>query len=275
MEKNIFEDIKKIVIFNILDLWNILNSDFVILWFLISLLILLSPVLNVFSIAAIILIFIICVRNFVKELSIDPEYIYFFVNPSENTDKIPKIENIFKQSMKNLLATFFNSLLIILLVNMGWIIFSILLYLLTITMNTKIIMKTLIIILIILLCFSMVLIQIITYLLLPLILLKMVECESTKDLIYNILYIWQDLQDENTLIFFRSLIFDSFWRIVIISFFSIPFAIFFLVLYKFLIINPLFSIFMGWFIISLILGLLIVLFIIDFTKNYYVYFHYV
>lgn len=270
-----FQDIKTILVYNFRDIWALVNSELIILWFLISFNFLLFPIINLISLVTLTLIIILSVKYFIKEITLSKEYLEFFVNPAENYDLAPKIEKMFKIKREDLKNIVLNSILTFILLNINGILFFISVYIFVLLMSSNIFLKNFFIFLIIIFSILFLTVELIFIILSPLILLKAIEADSYKNLFYDSLRLWEELQDENTIIFFRSLFFDTFWRIITISIISFPIILFILSLYKLLFLNIFFSIFIGWLILSILLGLFVTLFIIDFTKNYYIYFSFV
>lgn len=268
-----FEDIKNLVKMNFKDLNGIINSDFIVYWFLLSLIFLLFPLLNVLALILFFATLIFFLRYFIREVGMKTEFLEFFVNPGESSI-FPKIEGIWKDK-RELKISFMNSFLLFFMLNIGLFIFLFFFYIFLLLVKVNFFLKSMLIILLVLFMFFLVLLQISLYIFFPLLLLKAIENDSYKELFFSILTLWDDFYDENTLIFFRSLIFDLFWRFVILILISLPVILFFILFFKFLIINFWFSLFIGWLCISFVLGLFFTFFTIDFVKNYYVYFHYV
>jgi|GEM_PF-1826586 len=117
-------------------------------------------------------------------------------------------------------------------------------------------------------------IQIIWYFLFPVIILKAIEINSISEFYYNVLYIFDDLNDNNTLMFFKNLFVDIFWDLLVLSIFYLPFVIWNLFLIKVIMTNFIFFFLLNWIILSFFIAIFLTLFFIRFTKNYYLYFFY-
>ena len=272
------QDLKNIIIYNFKDIITIINTDFIIYWFIVSLIFFLLPLINALSLIILYLFLVLSLKYFINLLSIDNKLIEFFVNPAENLEMATrgiKLENIFKYSWREIKKILGYSITAFLFMNLPLIIVALLVYGLLGIIKINFFLKGLVIGLLLLLIFGLVLVYVIMYIIYPLILLKGLEAQNLQDFLNHLLYIWQDLYDENTLIFFRSLFFDLFWRLVVIFIISLPLIAFFILFYKLLIINFIFSLFFGWLFCCLIIGLFFTLFTIDLVKNYYIYFYYV
>ena len=272
------QDLKNIIIYNFRDILTIINTDFIIYWFIVSLIFFLLPLINALSLIILYLFLVLSLKYFINLLSIDNKLIEFFVNPAENLEMATreiKLENIFKYSWSEIKKILGYSITAFLFMNFPLIVIALLVYGLLGIIKINFFLKGLVIGLLLLLIFVLVLVYVIMYIIYPLILLKGLEAQGLRDFLNHLLYIWQDLYDENTLIFFRSLFFDLFWRLVVIFIISLPLIAFFILFYKLLIINFIFSLFFGWLLCCLIIGLFFTLFTIDLVKNYYIYFYYV
>jgi hypothetical protein len=117
-------------------------------------------------------------------------------------------------------------------------------------------------------------IQIIWYFLFPVIILKAIETNKIGEFYYNVLYIFDDLNDNNTLMFFKNLFVDIFWDLLVLSIFYLPFVILNLFLIKIVMTNFIFFFLLNWIILSFFIAIFLTLFFIRFTKNYYLYFFY-
>ncbi|MFN4219800.1 MAG: hypothetical protein ACK4GJ_02625 [bacterium] len=270
------EDIKILLRYNFKDLFAILNTEFIVYSFFISFVILLLPLINFFALIFLNFFLILSLRYLIEEVSLNKDLLEFVTSPADNINKNPfNIEKMLKTTQNQIKQIFINSLVTFFFTNIWMIIAIFLIYLFITILKTSLPFKTFIIIVIVVVLSLTLLIQIMLYIIFPLILLKQIECDITKELVYNLFYIWQDFYDENTLIFFRSLFFDLFWRFLTILIITLPVILFFFVFYKVILTNIIFAIFVGWLFFSLIIGLFLTLFAIDFVKNYYVYFHFV
>jgi hypothetical protein len=117
-------------------------------------------------------------------------------------------------------------------------------------------------------------IQIIWYFLFPVIILKAIESNKIGEFYYNVLYIFDDLNDNNTLMFFKNLFVDIFWDLLVIIIFYLPFIILNLFLIKVIMTNFIFFFLLNWIVLSFFIAIFLTLFFIRFTKNYYLYFFY-
>lgn len=269
------DDLKGILVFNFKDIWAILNTDFIIYWFIWVFLFMVLPFLNVVSLVFIFFFLSFSLRYFLRLVLEDPESLKFFVSPSDFTNN-SFIEDMFRDLKWGYVKeVFFNSLFVLLFFLFLILFFSFLVYLFIFLLKLNFFLKSLVMFVVVLSLIIIVFLLIFYLLLFPLVLLKIIECQGFRDLIINLVLIYQDLYDENTAIFFRSLFFDLFWRGVVLTFIFSPFLVFFFIFYKIIIANFIFALFIGWFLISLFLGLFVVFFVIDFVKNYYIYFHYV
>ncbi|MCS7165631.1 MAG: hypothetical protein RMJ51_05100 [Candidatus Calescibacterium sp.] len=270
------EDIKKIIRYNFLDIYGIINSEFVVYSSIISFILLTFPILSIFSLIFLIFFISLSIKHYIRELSVDSSFINFFVSPADNYSLAPKVEKIFKNIDKNeMKVCLINSVLCFLVLNIWVLVIIFLIYIFSILIKSSFYMKPLIIGTIVLFIFLLSLLQIFLYVLFPLILLKIIESSNYVEFLNNVFRIWDDLRDENTLIFFRSLIFDTFWRFLVLVIISSPVLFFLLIFYKILISNFIFSVLIGWVLISLEVGIFLTLFVIDMVKNYYIYFHFV
>lgn len=270
------EDIKALIKHNFRDILGIINSDFIVYWFLLSFIFFVLPLINIFSLLILNFFLVLSFRYFIKEAGINKDFLEFLLNPcSSNRPDIFKLENMFKIEKNEVTEIFFNSLITFAFTNIWVILFLIVFYLFLMILKTSFFAKSFVVFILILLMSTLIFIQFMVYVISPLILLKQIESKNIKELIYNLFYIWQDFYDENTLIFFRSLFFDLFWRVIVIFFCVSPILIFLMLFYKVLITNLIFSIFMGWIFLCLIFGIFFTFFAIDFVGNYYIYFGFV
>lgn len=308
---NLSKDILIFINFSIRDIFSIFTSNFVIFFLIYFFLLLLFPIFNFFVII-LLLAFSIYLFKFI--LPRIQDILEYFVNPSfiqddeviyekfldqlknlKDFNKLSNLELNKSNKLQDLLNDFLKSfnfkeffyyilltLNILIISNIFLFLIFIITFIFTKFYNLKIInlitFKTFkftfsdyLFVMIFSLFF---IIQVIWYFLLPLIILKAIESDRIRDFYYNVLYIFDDLNDNNTLMFFKNLFADIFWDSLVLSIFYLPFIIINLLLIKIIITNFIFFLLVNWIILSVFLAVFLTLFFIRFIKNYYLYFNY-
>ncbi len=309
--KNLIIDIFVFINLSIKDIISIFVSNFNIIFLIYFLMLLFFPILNVFILVLVIAFSIYMFKFFLTKIE---ELIEFFINPSlnevdnnvydeflnqfRNIKDFKDIDNINlskPNKLQNLLNEFFKSFNFkdffyysFLSVNVLFIlnIFTIFSLLITIIFikfyDIKIIhlitfksIKFSIIDYLFVIIFSLLfLVQLIWYFLFPLIILKTIESNNIYDFYYNIIYIFQDLNDNNTLMFFRNLFSDIFWDSLVLFVFYLPIVILNLLLIKTIVANFIFFLLLNWIILAFFISIFLTLLFIRIVKNYYLYFFY-
>jgi hypothetical protein len=309
--KNLIKDIFAFINFSIRDIFAIFNSNFVIFFLIYFFLLLFFPIFNFFVIILLLSFSIYLFRFILPKIN---DILEYFINPSftesdeiiyenfleqlKNLKDFNKLNSLdFSKSNKiqNLLNDFFKSFdfkdffyYILLSINILIVsnIFLVLIFILNLVFTKFYSLKILNLItfktfkftfldyLFIFIFSLLFMIQIIWYFLFPLIILKAIESLKIKDFYYNVLYIFDDLNDNNTLMFFKNLFIDIFWDSLVLAFFYLPFIIINLLFIKLIIANFIFFLLINWLILSIFLATFLTLFFIRFVKNYYLYFYY-
>jgi len=309
--KRLFLDIFIFVEISFKDIIAIFNSNFAIIFFIYFLILLFFPILNILVLIVLIAFSIYLFRFILPKVN---EVIQYFINPSitededfiyqdflEKFQEIKKIQDINNLnlnksnklqillndflksfSFQEFFSYIFLSLNVILVFNVFLILMLFFIFIFTKFYDLKIInlitFKTIkfgILDYLFIVVFSLLfIIQIIWYFLFPIIILKTIESNNISEFYYNVLYIFDDLNDNNTLMFFKNLFVDIFWDLFVLIIFYLPFIILNLFLIKVIIDNFIFFFLLNWIVLSFFIAIFLTLFFIRFTKNYYLYFCY-
>lgn len=309
--KRLFLDIFIFVEISFKDIIAIFNSNFAIIFFIYFLILLFFPILNILVLIVLIAFSIYLFRFILPKVN---EVIQYFINPSitededfiyqdflEKFQEIKKIQDINNLnlnksnklqillndflksfSFQEFFSHIFLSLNVILVFNVFLILMLFFIFIFTKFYDLKIInlitFKTIkfgILDYLFIVVFSLLfIIQIIWYFLFPIIILKTIESNNISEFYYNVLYIFDDLNDNNTLMFFKNLFVDIFWDLFVLIIFYLPFIILNLFLIKVIIDNFIFFFLLNWIVLSFFIAIFLTLFFIRFTKNYYLYFCY-
>jgi hypothetical protein len=311
--KSLFLDILAFVEISFKDIIAIFNSSFAIIFFIYFLILLFFPILNILVFIVLIAFSIYLFRfilpkiNEVIQYFINPsitedeDSIYQdFLEKFKEIKKIQDINNLnlnlnksnklqillndfFKSfNFKEFFSYIFLSLNMIIVFNIFIIVILFFVFIFTKFYDLKIInlitFKTVkfgILDYLFIIVFSLLfIIQIIWYFLFPVIILKAIESNKIGEFYYNVLYIFDDLNDNNTLMFFKNLFVDIFWDLFVLSIFYLPFIILNLFLIKVIMTNFIFFFLLNWIVLSFFIAIFLTLFFIRFTKNYYLYFCY-
>ncbi len=308
--KNLIKDISIFINLSIRDIISIFSSNFSIIFLIYFFMLLFFPILNIF-VLVVLLAFSIYIFKFI--LSRVEEVIEFFINPSLNevdnniydefltqfkkiTDfkdidnlslnKPDKLQNLINEFFKafNFKDFFYYSFIafnVLIILNIFLIFTSLITFIFIKFYDIKIIhlltfkiIKFNIIDYLFIIIFSLLFIaQLIWYFFFPLIILKTIESDNIYSFYYNVIYIFQDLNDNNTLMFFRNLFVDIFWDSLVLFIFYLP-IILNLLLIKMIISNFIFFLLLNWIILAFFISIFLTLLFIRIVKNYYLYFFY-
>ncbi len=309
--KNLIKDISIFINLSIRDIISIFSSNFSIIFLIYFFMLLFFPILNIFALV-VLLAFSIYIFKFI--LSRVEEVIEFFINPSLNevdnniydefltqfkkiTDfkdidnlslnKPDKLQNLINEFFKafNFKDFFYYSFIafnVLIILNIFLIFTSLITFIFIKFYDIKIIhlltfkiIKFNIIDYLFIIIFSLLFIaQLIWYFFFPLIILKTIESDNIYSFYYNVIYIFQDLNDNNTLMFFRNLFVDIFWDSLVLFIFYLPIIILNLLLIKMIISNFIFFLLLNWIILAFFISIFLTLLFIRIVKNYYLYFFY-
>ncbi len=309
--KNLIKDISIFINLSIRDIISIFSSNFSIIFLIYFFMLLFFPILNIF-VLVVLLAFSIYIFKFI--LSRVEEVIEFFINPSLNevdnniydefltqfkkiTDfkdidnlslnKPDKLQNLINEFFKafNFKDFFYYSFIafnVLIILNIFLIFTSLITFIFIKFYDIKIIhlitfkiIKFNIIDYLFIIIFSLLFIaQLIWYFFFPLIILKTIESDNIYSFYYNVIYIFQDLNDNNTLMFFRNLFVDIFWDSLVLFIFYLPIIILNLLLIKMIISNFIFFLLLNWIILAFFISIFLTLLFIRIVKNYYLYFFY-
>ncbi len=309
--KNLIKDISIFINLSIRDIISIFSSNFSIIFLIYFFMLLFFPILNIF-VLVVLLAFSIYIFKFI--LSRVEEVIEFFINPSLNevdnniydefltqlkkiTDfkdidnlnlnKPNKLQNLINEFFKafNFKDFFYYSFIafnVLIILNIFLIFTSLITFIFIKFYDIKIIhlitfksIKFNIIDYLFIIIFSLLFIaQLIWYFFFPLIILKTIESDNIYSFYYNVIYIFQDLNDNNTLMFFRNLFVDIFWDSLVLFIFYLPIIILNLLLIKMIISNFIFFLLLNWIILAFFISIFLTLLFIRIVKNYYLYFFY-
>lgn len=309
--KNLVNDIFIFISLSIRDIISVFSSNFSIIFLIYFLILLFFPILNVF-VLVLLLAFSIYIFKFI--LSKIEEVIEFFINPSLNEvdnniydeflsqfkkikdfkdidnlnlNKPNKLQNLINEffktfNFKDFFYYLFLAFNVLVILNI-FLIFTLLITLIFVKFyDIKIIhlitfksIKFNILDYLFIIIFSLLFIaQLIWYFFFPLIILKAIESANIYNFYYNIVYIYQDLNDNNTLMFFKNLFIDIFWDFLVLFIIYLPVIILNLLLIKIIISNFIFFLLLNWLILAFFISIFLTLVFIRIVKNYYLYFFY-